>query len=34
MFGLGIYIYAGEDMPMEEEKVVSSKTPMLVVNQH
>mgnify|MGYP001409074163 CR=1 FL=1 len=27
MFGLGIYIYAGEDMPMEEEKVVSSKTP-------
>ena len=27
MFGLGIYIYAGEDMPMEDEKVVSSKTP-------
>tara|TARA_S200002703_G_scaffold156134_1_gene161215 strand:- start:1364 stop:2008 length:645 start_codon:yes stop_codon:yes gene_type:complete len=27
MFGLGIYIYAGEDMPIEEEKVVSSKTP-------
>jgi len=26
MFGLGIYIYAGEDMPMEEESV-SSKTP-------
>ncbi len=26
MFGLGIYIYAGEDMPIEEEKVVSSKT--------
>lgn len=26
MFGLGIYIYAGEDMPQESE-VVSSKTP-------
>lgn len=26
MFGLGIYIYAGEDMPQETE-VVSSKTP-------
>ena len=26
MFGLGIYIYAGEDLPVIEEPVVSSKT--------
>ena len=36
MFGLGIYIYAGEDMPMEEanEKVVSSKTPPKKMSGH
>lgn len=33
MFGLGIYIYAGEDMPMEEEKV-SSKTPTKKISGH
>ena len=27
MFGLGIYIYAGEDLPVVDEPVVSSKTP-------
>ena len=27
MFGLGIYIYAGEDLPVIDEPVVSSKTP-------
>jgi len=35
MFGLGIYIYAGEDMPMEDDKVVkatsSSDKPTLEV---